>query len=313
LAAGCSLSSQKAGLITPDGATKVVRTWWAANEKAIRSTDPKVWTGLESGLTEQVDELGTTTRAALKGPTLQPRPISDVRVYVGRQSSYPIFFTASIRTVTHDAAGRNTSTPDVEVLDFSRPSSSESWKLIDSVSLGTNPLPQFQLDSDGYVVAPSGASPPLVKPGQISADWAAYVNGVIQSRPAADVFAPGVMTTTLAAIFKDLASGRPGQSIRVEFYAENGYQSQTLSDGSLLVFFTATYDERHSAINGACLIQDANRTQWGGFVDPGTYSVIDFLGAVLGLAVIPPKATKAKVKVYGYTDDYQVNDASTPC
>jgi hypothetical protein len=311
--AGCSLSSQKPGLITPAGAARVVRTWWAANETANQSSDPKVWTSLESGLQEQVDERATASRAALKGPTPQRRPISNVRIYVGRQSSYPIFFTASVQTALLDATGRITSTPDIELLDFSRPTSSDRWKLINGVGLGTNPLPQFQLDSDGYVVAPSGVSAPLIKPARISPEWAAYVNNVIQSRPAAETFAPGLMTTTLASIYKDLAAGRPGQSIHVEFYPESGYQSQTMSDGSLLVFFTATFDERHSAVSGVCLIQDAGRRQWGGPVDPGGYSVIDFEGAVFGLAVIPPRGGKAKVKVYGFTGTYLVNDAPIPC
>ena len=41
LLGGCS-SGQKAGLITPAHAASVVKSWWAANEKALQSTDPKV-------------------------------------------------------------------------------------------------------------------------------------------------------------------------------------------------------------------------------------------------------------------------------
>jgi hypothetical protein len=41
--------------------------------------------------------------------------------------------------------------------------------------------------------------------------------------------------------------------------------------------------------------------------------VIDFESAAFGLAVVPARNSKAKVKVYGYTDSYQANTASAGC
>jgi hypothetical protein len=249
----------------------------------------------------------------MKSPIQQPRPISQVQVYLARQSSYPSFFTASLRTVTSDAAGQITSTPDIEILDFSKPSSSERWKMINGVALGTNPLPQFQFDSNGYIVAPAKVTSPLIKPNQVSAAWAAYMNSVIQGKTDSANLAPGEMTSTLASDLKSVAAGGPPDSVRVEVYDESGYQSQTLSDGSLLVFFTATYDIRHTPITGYCEVQNANHQPWGDLVAPGHYTVIDFHVAAFGVAVVPPKDNKTKVRVYGYTETYQANTSSPGC
>src|SRR5438445_512443 len=204
---GCSLSGQKPGLITPSQATGVVKTFWSLNNKALQSSDPNVWTQLEGGLQEQYDEANTAARVATKTPSLQPSPISNIRVYVSRQTSYPAFFTASLTSVTHDAAGRNTGTPDIGILDFSKPSSSARWTLINSVSLGTNPLLQFQHDSDGYVVAPDKVGAPAVKAANVSSAWADFMNGVIAGKAASGIFAPGDMTTTLATKLKTDAAG----------------------------------------------------------------------------------------------------------
>jgi hypothetical protein len=310
---GCSIGSQKPGVITPAQATGVVRTWWTANERAAQSSDPKVWTNLKSGLQEQLSEAVTAARAALKSPAPQPRPISKVQVYLSRQSSYPAFFTASLRTVTQDASGQITDTPDIEMLDFSRPSSSERWKLINGVALATNPVPQFQFDSDGYVVAPARVPAPLIKPGQVSTAWTGYLNGVVQGKPDSEIFAPSEMTSTLASDLKSVATGGPLESVRVEVYAESGYQSQTLSDGSLLVFFTATYDIRHTLMSGYCTVQSASYEPWGDLVTPGRYAVIDFESAAFAVAVVPARDSKAKVKVYGYSDNYLANTASAGC
>ena len=310
---GCSLSGQKPGLITPAQATGVVKTFWNQNNKALQSGEPGVWTQLEAGLQEQYDEANTVARLATKSPSLQPSPISDIRVYVSRQTSYPIFFTASLTSVTHDAAGRNTSTPDIGMLDFSKPSSSDRWKLINSVSLGTNPLPQFPFDSDGYVVAPDHAGAASLKAANVSSAWADFVNGVIAGKPDSAVFAPGDMTTTLATKLKTDAAGSSIDAVHVQAFPEQGYQSQTASDGSLFVFFTATYDLRHMLANGVCAVQDANRKNWGGLVAPGRYGVIDYKLAVFGLAVVPPRSTRHKVQVYGYEGEYHAVVAGAGC
>jgi hypothetical protein len=185
--------------------------------------------------------------------------------------------------------------------------------LIDGLALGTNPVPQFQFDSDGYVIAPARVAAPLTKPGQVSTAWARYLNGVVQGKPDSAIFAPGEMTSTLGSDLKSVAAGGPRESVRVEVYAESGYQSQTLSDGSLLVFFTATYDIRHTLMSGYCTVQSASYEPWGDLVAPGRYTVIDFESAAFALAVVPAKDSKAKVKVYGYTDSYQANTASAGC
>jgi hypothetical protein len=311
--AGCSLSGQKPGLITPAQANGIVKTFWSENNKALQSSDPKVWTTLESGLQEQNDEANTAARVATNRPALQPAPVSNIQVYVSRQTSYPAFFTASAKTVTHDSGGRITSTPDVEILDFSKPGSSDRWKLINSVSLGTNPLPQFQFDSDGYVVAPGNVGAPSMKPARVSSAWADYVNGVIAGKPEPGIFAPGDMTTTFASDLKTAATPGPDEHVHVEAFPEEGYQSQTLSDGRPFVFFTDTYDVRHEALVGFCTQQGANRQNWGGLVAPGHYSVIDFKAAVFALALVPLKGTKQKVLVYGYGSGYHADVSSAGC
>lgn len=310
---GCSLSGQKPGLITPAQATKVVRTWWAANEKASQSSDPKVWASLESGLQEQVDENATTARATLTSPTLQPRPINQVQVYVARQHSYPSFFTASLKTATHDVTGKVTGTPDIEMLDFSKPGPSDPWTVINGVSFGTNPLPRFEFDSDGYLVAPAQVPTPLMKPSQVSAAWAGYLNGVIQGKPDSGIFAPGEMTSTLAHNLGDVAAGGPLDTVTVQAYPEKDYQSQTLSDGSLSVFFAATYDVHHTPKSGYCEVQNADHQPWGALIAPGHYTVIDYKVAALGLAVVPSRDSKRHVNAYGFTDYYQVSAAVGSC
>ena len=167
--------------------------------------------------------------------------------------------------------------------------------------------------SDGYVVAPSHAAAPSTKPAQVSAAWADYVNGVIAGKADTGTLAPGDMTSTFATDLKAAATPGPNEHVHVEAYPEEGYQSQTLSDGSRLVFFTDTYDVRHEPLVGFCTDQGANRQSWGGLVAPGRYSVIDFKAAVFALALVPPKGTKQKVRIYGYGSAYHADVSTAGC
>src|SRR5436190_10000935 len=111
---------------------------------------------------------------------------------------------------------------------------------------------------------------------QDSAACTIYANGVIHGKRDSGIISLGEVTSTLAHNLKDAAAGQPLDSVTVQAFPEVGYQSQTASDGSLYVFFTATYDVHHTPKSRYCEAQNADHQPWGGLVAPGQYTVIDY-------------------------------------
>jgi len=221
--------------------------------------------------------------------------ISRRRVYVPRQTQYPLQFLASERVSDGSA----------QLLVFTRPTEAEGWKVSTAVSLATGPVPELVRDHDGYT-APLDADraaalkvPPDAVAPALADLWTRSEEG---GTPSSELFEPGLLTDrAVSSLVGELAASGIGGDVLFRFEpAPFPVVASPMTRGRALVLFALSVHEtiRPTGGNGV-LVQPRSREVFGGLVIPGRYGTVRFDRLMLLAAVVPPGATKARIRVIG--------------
>lgn len=259
-------------------AEKLVRAFWPARERALSTRDPRAVRLLETGAAAQWDAVGCTMGCAPP----RPRTIQDLNVFVPRQTTYPAAFMAQVLTTEY-----HSSTALVEIMVFTRASSSQPWSLaFDTAYTGSTRLGAYPASIDGGAFnadAPEVDGTASSLPAELAAYWQHWVDS--GSAPADTRFADGSFTSVQGAAIHEARLER-----RADGIAENvTYTPDTAGgvwsfavnrEGGLTPDFALTCGTVRyvrvatSTRNGGTLVQDLGFQPFGTLLRPGAYASV---------------------------------------
>jgi hypothetical protein len=303
-------------LLSPSDAVRVVRDYWAINERAAMSHDLNGFARVETGLLLEADRGEVQANQAMAVPPIrQPRPLRKVTAYVPHQRHLPAEFLALLETVQVDEASQLTDQPEAIYLHFVRSSEREPWKA-DFYAFADIAHPvHLAHDPAGYAtVVPTGAGGWVLRPGDVSGAYVSYMESGLSSGIPSGSFGPGNWTTGSVSVGRAYHTRMNQAGLAVtEYYLDRQLvQAYRAADGAAIVLYAVEPASIVTAPPGICLDQPADHlSRWGGLVPAGSYSSIgvhDLLEMVAEDQVARPGAV---VNVLSAADD-QVSAATQP-
>jgi len=283
-------------LLSRDDAMRVLRKFERANARNNESLGIEGQGAIESPPVQLIDDATFREVRNRGGTSLGDQgAISRRRVYVPRQTQYPLQFLASERV----------SDGSTQLLVFTRPTEAEGWRVSTAVSLVTGPVPELTGDRDGYtaLLDADHAAALKVHPDGIAsalADlWARSNEG---ATPSSELFEPGLLTDGAVSAFVGVlaASGIDGDVLFSFEPAPFPVVASPMTRGRALVLFALSVDETIRPTGGdGVLVQPRSRGVFGGLVRPGRYGTVRFDRLMLLAAVVPPGGTTARIRVIG--------------
>lgn len=254
-AAGCvTVHGEQALLPAVDRATAetVLDHFTAVNNEANTRLDPSLNAQIETGALGAIDQAGIKARHVNNpagNPNYQPLRLTDARFLIPEQRGWPKWFVADT------ASNRGTAR---WLLVFTHSSVREPWRASYLLVVEPAQLPDFATDATGHVEpVPAGASGLLVPPGQLSAQYTAYLQ---QGDKGSTVFAPGDETTRLRQLRSTQYAPTP--QVVTQFADEAADPAQyppvalRLKDGGALVFFTSHHQMKQTVAKPPLTITD---------------------------------------------------------
>ena len=302
-------SSRSNDVLPPAAAGKIVKDYWAANERAAATHDLEQFAQIETGPLLDVDRGSTQANKALALPgPVSPRPLHKVTTLVPHQRGYPAQFLALIETVTTDRAGRLTTQPLTFLEHFTRQSPADSWKADFYVPVDPSRGLKFAIDRDGFITAlPTTSRKYVLEPDQLAAALIDYWQGGLSTGTPVGPFAPGSWTSDSVRAQRDHAAGmsRLGYQTDSRFIARPFVQAYATDTGDAIVLFAFDATELISVPDpNGCIVQPADRLQrWGGLVLAGAYSSVSTDYLLELVASDPLAGPAAKVDVLAGTQD----------
>lgn len=299
IAAGCGINagaSNSAGgdpgtpLLSRADATSLVKQWVVADAAPFNHDDASSLLGLEEGSALVADQ-GTIAGAKAAGKTNPSPPVPDLQVNVitlpGR--SYPASFLV-------EASG----TPKGQahfmwVSIFTKDSAGSPWRQAFYTYLAAGQAwPSVATGATGIAepVDPKMQSGMLTDPYTVGTQYIEYYQWSAGLGPFPSLrFAPGPLTTT-ALTAPQPTSAQVNQSGHID-----AMWAFKTSSGGALVLWAWTQKFGASLPSGQCFSQATDRTPWGPFIAPGSYSRASNSFEQLDAAVIPPRSAGAAVAV----------------
>lgn len=226
--------------IRPAEAAKVLANFAAQNNKATKSYDRQAITSIEAGPLGAIDEAGVRAKHANNpqgNPKYSALKFSDQKYFIPEQRGWPKFFVAEALT--------DRSTNERWLLAFRRGAPTEPWKA-DYLGVAVpGSLPDFAVDKDGHAESvPLAGTDLVVQPGQLSAQYAGYLDG---GKDAPQVFADGPATSGLRT--NRASAARTANTVTQ--YADQPDSSGDFTpialrttDGGAVVFFGSRHQSR---------------------------------------------------------------------
>ena len=313
---GCGLPSVIPGpLVTPDAAVAAVTHHWDINRQALRATSAarakQLIEQVESGDALRMDEAVITREADARGTGGAPRPAipgaTGVRVFVPRQTTYPVVFLSVRNQAQSDPSGAPTG-KSVQVLEvFRRASAAEAWRNTGyaEIAPGLEAKLDIAVDREGYATFADGA------PGghDLSVIYTTYMAALLSGHPApADkrVLA-GPLTDQFVAQLQHALAQLPGVKGVASFSASSSQTGLMLKSnaGGRFVIFDNQYDLATTPLTGGCI------TAGPGSGAPGSYaSVTQHLLQNVGALVAPGAAGSVAIVA---ESDSAVGVDTRPC
>lgn len=300
--AGTSVSvAQTSPSVTPAEAKNVVETYAQANATNNEKLD-STGQGTIEGPPLQTIDAATYRDAEGRGLTTlgQQVKVDKIRVYVPKQSAYPLQFLASYR-VTPPQDGEQ----QQQLLVFVRASEAEPWRVTMAAQLapGLSP-PKIATSSDGLatIVDAQSAGSLREKPELLAAGLSELFNRLIEGKKSANrkLFAPGPLTTEVADRMAQQvrATRKSGAGAQLKFepaqFAPVAYRS---AKRSAIVLFVLALHEAFDPAAGRSLPQPASQDAFGGLVAPGQYAAVRIDRLAIFAAWVPESRTKHAVEV----------------
>ncbi|WP_328913132.1 MULTISPECIES: hypothetical protein [unclassified Streptomyces] len=286
--AGCvTVHGERAKIpsLRPAEAAQVLAHFASVNNAAAKAYDEQLIGSIEAGPLGEIDRAGVRARHANnpKGnPSFKPLVLSDARFLIPEQRGWPKFFVADTATNRGDSRW---------LLVFRRGAAGQPWKADFLAMAQPGQLPDFAVDKDGHAAAvPLAGTELLVQPGQLSAEYIAYLRDGKGS-----VFAPGAATTELIDSRKDHMKTADS----VTQYADQPADGDDFTpvalrtkDGGAVVFFSTRHQARSTYREGYRLTIDADtKALMAG--DPKTSVTLARVGQET--VTVPPAGGSAKV------------------
>jgi hypothetical protein len=146
---------------------------------------------------------------------------------------------------------------------------------------------------------------PRTVPNALAAYWQNWYS--IGAAPADSIFAPGFATTELGQkSFQEHYADEARNGVKYSRSytdapgADGLFQFRVNGDSDLTCFTIRFFETDQSAQPNGVLHQDPNRTNWGGWLEPGIYSTIQTSAIRQTCALIPPLSSDGQVSVEGY-------------
>ena len=216
--------------------------------------DPSLNAQVETGALGAIDGAGIKARhvnSPSGNPGYQSLRFSDTRFLIPRERGWPKWFVAD--TATNRDSSR-------WLLVFTRNSVHDPWRASYLSVLASGQLPDFATDGQGYAVpVPVGGTDLLVQPGELGAQYTAYLQ---QGDKGSTAFAQGGQTSGLRA--QRHAQYAPNSQVVTQFADEPADPAQyapvalRLTDGGALVFFTTRHEMKQTVARGPVVIKDPN-------------------------------------------------------
>jgi hypothetical protein len=273
--------------VTKSEAVYALGQFTDAYNKADQANNPALDAGYVTGPLAAINQASLKAKAAANpngNPNYAPLQLTDPKFDIPKQVGWPKFFVADTQSNRGNANTR-------WLLVFTRSTGDQLWQVSFLSILRTEEIPEFATDAEGLAQPVDPTSPELaVPPGQLSADYAAYLtNG-------GTVFADGQHTSQWRAT-RAASTNRPGltsqfidQSLTSGGFAPVGLRTK---DGAAVVFFATRHYEKQTAAAGVSL----NITSDVKALMTGTVKNSVTLERVSNQAVLVPPATAADRQV----------------
>jgi hypothetical protein len=259
-------------VVTPPLARRIVSAVWPLRDRALAGRDLATVRALESGPALAVDVARMRSGGAPNRPTPDRAVPSGTRVYVPRQSSWPVRFLAEVPT-TSDAQ------PWIEMLIFTRASARARWHVVYDTGFGAQPGSTVSpepgnFDEEGYDEVPAGEIPADDAVPNLARYWQAWRD---DPNPPAAVppWAPGTWTTEYVQSVAD-RQDQVGDNGLPEHIA---YRDNPAPAGEVWTFGVWNEELVCSPMHQTTTWtgpahQDANRQKWGPDLAPGVYRTV---------------------------------------
>jgi len=276
-------STSASSLVTPAAARSVLTAMWSVRETALHADDVTALERVDTGAARDRD-VGLTLYARGLGISTGHvrRPLGQSVVVVPYQTRFPVSFLAFVATSAEFSPQSGAETRPgyaTDLLVFTKAAASQPWR----VALETQHIGGF-----GFT-APSGSAyaPAAPSSGWVSATGALQALAQFDdqsveesSSPSAIPMAAGPWTTgPLSAFANEGPNGATdgGTVLRVHTYgvsaADGIYHFDAMGVDLVCGAVTAT-GVLTPAHTGGYLLQNATRTNWGGWLAPGAYRAI---------------------------------------
>ncbi|WP_231626757.1 hypothetical protein [Streptomyces apocyni] len=249
LASGCVTVHGERAIVptaTEEEAAQALEDFTTAYNKADKAYDPALSAGRVTGPLGAINQAGL--RAKQKNnpdgnPGHSPLELTDAKFAIPQQAGWPRWFVAD----TKSNRGERTRW----FLIFTRGGPDQLWQASYLTILGTDRVPEFTTDDDGWAepVAPDSTEF-AAAPESLSRRYTTYL------KDGGDGFAPGKNTTVWRAA-REKNSSRPGMStqwvdqpLSDEGFAPRGLRTK---DGGAVVFFASRHYEKRTAAQGVRL------------------------------------------------------------
>jgi len=316
-------SGPGAAVIASGQAARVVRAFWALEERASACDEIAVTDQIEMGPAREFANAVSRGDRAVHAVSLRTvRPLYSVHVYVPFQTGYPARFLAQVVTTTYTRVdlgngGPPPGSPAVEILVFVRSGLGSPWKAaIDTIRTETTYVDANTVGQNGFEAPPPHPDwvAPSAVPGMLAHYWTEWLD--TGHEPVRDPFVPGPATTQFG---RQLAASPAfdlsrGSISRAFYYADPALDGlyQFAVDGQNLTCFAVRYHLTLTpAIAGHFLLQDSARTHYGRLLPAGGYSSIDEGGLHQSCALIPTQGSHRRIIIIGMQGGYASESGQT--
>jgi hypothetical protein len=289
-------AAQPEPLLTHDEAMLVLRRFERANARNNGSLGVEGQGAIEAPPIQLIDDANFREVRNRGGKSIRNQgTVRRRQVFVPFQTQYPLEFLAS----------EGVSDGSKQLLVFTRPTESDTWKVSTAAQLVVDPVPGLVKDGAGYTTRLDADHAAALKlaPEQLApalADlWARTEEGGAQT---SELFESGLLTTDAVNGFVGelAASGIDGE---VSFGFEPApfpVVSYAATGGRALTVFAVAVHETIQPTGGTGVLeQPRSRGVFGGLVVPGHYGTVRYDRLMLLAAVVPPGGTSARVRVIG--------------
>jgi hypothetical protein len=315
--AGLPGQATSVDVITPSRADKAVHEYWSVNERAFMAYNADLLAKIQSSPLLEAQTASIKAAKAAGDPMLKSaRPLKKLTTYVPHQQGYPAQFVALVETVKVDGSGNPTEEGMAFYYRFAQPSENASWKANFYVLAALDTPARIAIARDGFATLVSATdSTYVVKPDQLPASLAKYLNTGVMTGSPQGPFAPGHLTTdavTSLRKYRDNMS-KLGYTVDLAYQAGQFFDAYRGTDGRAVVLFNLQSTDKVAVPDGLhCIVQPKdNLRRWGGLVPPGSYSQLVEARLLQFVATDPAKKAGTAIDVPAYVET-QVSAETSP-